>query len=114
MRHPIFVPTVGLFALATALAGPAGNSAAEPPAHTLAEIPFEAADLTDPARYQSLRGRIETAARNVCRAQLLGDLLRPVALTACIRDSTARALDQLELHRSRALTLAEASTTDQG
>ena len=114
MRQPLITLTIGLFGLGAALFGPAETGFAEPPAGAVAEIPFEAADLTDPVRYQALRDRIGTAARDVCRDQLLGELLRPVTLNACIRDSTARALDQLESHRSNALTVADASTSDQG
>ncbi|WP_339334051.1 UrcA family protein [uncultured Maricaulis sp.] len=85
---------------------------AQASAATQAEIRFEPADLIEPARLDDLRARIEMAATEVCREQLLGDLLRPVMMKACISDATARAMDQLDAHRSAVVTLAAAEPVE--
>ncbi|RKR03887.1 UrcA family protein [Maricaulis maris] len=114
MKHTLLTLAVCLTGLTAALSGTGGTATAQTPAGPAVQIPFEAADLIDPTRYEALRERVEIAARDVCREQLLGDLLRPVTLNACIRDAHARAIDQLEAQRSTALTVAAASVPDQG
>jgi|GEM_PF-2407652 len=77
------------------------------------EIEFDQAELIDPAELDALHARIEQAARDVCREALLGDLLRPVTMRSCIRDSTERALAQLADHRATVLAAAETTPVEQ-
>ncbi|WP_323762067.1 UrcA family protein [Maricaulis sp.] len=101
-----------LLTLGTAtIALPPSSQAQSSPAPQT-DIAFESADLIDPARFDTLQDRIKTAARDVCREALVGDLLRPVTMRSCIRDTTQRAIDQLAEHRMTVLAATNPTTTD--
>lgn len=67
-----------------------------PPAPAV-DIPVYESDLTDPASIDTLRTRIARAARDVCREQVAGDLLRSYTLPDCIDASRDRALAELDI-----------------
>ena len=92
----------------------ADAQATDSPASTARiEIAFERHELLDPVRLARLEAQIEAAATRVCREDLLGDLLRPVTLRACIRDATNRAMEALESHQRAALTVASNQSDNQ-
>lgn len=107
-----------LIALAVLVLG-GSHIALTPPAYAQpaptpqVEIAFDHADLIDPAGLDALRARIELAARDVCREALLGDLLRPVTMRSCIRDTTERAMSQLADRRTTILAAAESAPAEQ-
>jgi len=114
MKYSLTAAIFSLVTLGATMIGPAPASYAQTPETAHTEIPFDTADLIDPARFEALQDRINAAAREVCSDQLLGDAMRSVTLQICVRDTRTRALAQLETYRAQAVTIAAASVTDQG
>lgn len=82
-------------AILTLATGSAAPALAPPPA---IDIPIHRDDLATPERIDALRARIADAAAEVCREQVIGDLLRSHTLHTCIetaRDQAFRQLDAL-------------------
>lgn len=104
---------LALLTLGSAILGltPAGH--AQTASAPKAEIAFDRADLVDPARLDALHTRIESAARDVCRDALVGDLLRPLTIRACIQDTTERAMEQLAEHHRTVLASNDAAADRQ-
>lgn len=104
---------LAILVLGTALLVLAPPSQAQTKPASQIEIAFDPTDLVDPAGLDTLRVRIEQAARDVCREALLGDLLRPVTMRSCIRDTTERAMSQLADRRATVLAAAETAPAEQ-
>jgi UrcA family protein len=77
-------------ALATGSAAPA---LAPPPS---VDIAIHRDDLATAERIDAVRARIANAAVDVCREQVIGDLLRSHTLHECIEAATEQALAQLD------------------
>ena len=75
------------------------------------EVRFAAEDLRNPARVREIEARIEAAAEEACRDRLLGDLLRPYSLRACIAETTETAMEDLQ-SRIASTTIAGPNQVD--
>ena len=64
-----------------------------------------------PARVREIEARIEAAAEEACRDRLLGDLLRPYSLRACIAETTETAMEDLQ-SRIASTTIAGPNQVD--
>ena len=96
------------FALAALVAlASAPVALAEQPSDSVA-IELAAYDLNSPAGLAALEAQIEEAATDVCRDRVMSDLLRSYTLRQCVRETTAHAMNQLDV--ARGVVPAEAAS----
>lgn len=98
------MPRIAIAALAIALTAPAAF-ASQPVSGIAIEVTD--ADLNDAGRLAQIETRIGEAAEQVCREQVISDLLRAYTLRDCIEATTEHAMAQLDARRG-VTTLAAA------
>ncbi|MED5550338.1 MAG: UrcA family protein [Pseudomonadota bacterium] len=98
------MPRIAIAALAIALTAPAAF-ASQPVSGIAIEVTD--ADLNDAGRLAQIETRIGEAAEQVCREQVISDLLRAYTLRDCIKATTEHAMAQLDARRG-VTTLAAA------
>ncbi len=69
-------------------------------------VRYDASKLSDPAYVSKVRDRIREAAASECRATYRGDWEAQSKIRTCVRETSERALDELD--EARRITLAAA------